>query len=454
MARHSKLTEAFIAANRFGMGPKPGDLNRIARNPKRWLRQQLAARPGLPAALANQPGTAEILTEWLEFRRQRRMSNREMRRAFRRSLRDRFFGEINARTLAMVQSEHTVHERFVAFWANHFTVSARRFFVAPLIGAFEREAIRPHVHGRFEDMLQAAVLHQAMLLYLDNIRSIGPNTFPGLRRKRGLNENLAREVLELHTLGVKGGYTQQDVVEFAKILTGWTIQGLRRRGPLTGKTMFWGLIHEPGSKTLLGKTYPQTGRSEAIHALRDLARHPSTAKHIATRLAQHFIADRPPARAVARLEKTFRRTGGNLAAVYRTLISLPEVWAEPMPKVKAPAHFLVSAFRGMGVMEMPRRKRGYLPFFHVLRQVPFRAPSPKGWPDTAAAWMSPELLMRRVRLARLAGRMAAPRLDPEDIFNNTIAPVTGARETRLILGAETRAEAIALTLASPAFQRR
>jgi uncharacterized protein (DUF1800 family) len=238
------------------------------------------------------------------------------------------------------------------------------------------------------------------------------------------------------------------------MLTGWFLEGMRRRDPLTGKVIFLGIIHEPGDKTFMGQRIPGTGKSEAPEAIRRLARHPSTAKHIATKLARHFIADRPPAGAVRRLARTFMDTGGDLAAVYRTLIDLPEVWSSATPKVKTPVEVVVSTLRSLDFMEMPRRRRGYLPFFHALRQMPFMAPSPKGWPDTADAWLTPDLLMRRLRLIRLTAKLAARRVEPEDLFNTTIAPLSDAQARDVILGAGNRAEALALILASPAFQRR
>ena len=224
-------------------------------------------------------------------------------------------------------------ERLVAFWSNHFCISANKGEPARIwAGAFEREAIRPHVLGRFADMLRAVEQHPAMLFFLDNQQSLGPNSRAGINRKRGLNENLAREIMELHTLGVGGGYTQADVTSLARIITGWTFAGPQGLMAPPGSFAFNANAHEPGAQTLLGKTYEDNGLAQGEAALNDLARHPSTAKFIATKLARHFVADDPPLRLVERLADTFRKTDGDLAAVSRALVDADEAWSAPLDK--------------------------------------------------------------------------------------------------------------------------
>jgi uncharacterized protein (DUF1800 family) len=292
-----------------------------------------------------------------------------------------------------------------------------------------------------------------MLMYLDNAASVGPNSPGGRMAKLGLNENLAREILELHTLGVKGGYTQNDVTEFAKILTGWTVQGVGpRMNPVTGEFVFLPGAHEPGPKILLGRRYDQGGIAEGEAALRDLARHPATAKFLATKLVRHFVADAPPAGAVDRIARVFLDTDGDLRRVAQALVDLPEAWAQPLAKVKSPAEFAISATRALGLNEAPAR--GFLPFFHTLRQTPFSPPSPAGWPDRAEDWISPESAMRRIELARLIGRAVGRGAAPDRLFADTIAPVAAPSTKALVLGAATPAEAVALVLASAEFQRR
>lgn len=445
-------SKAFIAVTRFGLGAKPGELERVSRNPDQWLTAQIVAAPPLPAALYGLPPASDSLIKFFEARR---LGVKETRRMARRELRQVFRTEVDARTWAMIRTDTPLVERMTQFWANHFTVSAKRFFVAPIAGAFEREVIRPHVFGRFEDLLLAAIGHPAMLMYLDNVRSIGPNSWIARRRRRrrrGLNENLAREVLELHTLGVNGGYRQQDVRALAEMLTGWNVEGIARRGPVTGKFRFYPIAHQPGAKTLLGKRYSEAGVDEARAALRDLARHPSTARFIATKLVRHFVADKPPEAAVDRIARVFRRTNGDLAKVTRAIIGLNEVWRAPMPKVKSPVEMVVATLRAVNLRRPPRRS--FVGGFRQLGQIPFNAPSPAGWPDTADAWLSPEALMRRIEWANLIGRLSRGRLDPLELAEQTIGPVMRPSTERAIGNAESRQQGVALLIASAEFQRR
>jgi uncharacterized protein (DUF1800 family) len=441
--------QAFIAVNRFGLGARPGELARVAREPQGWIGRQISRRHAVPRELADLPSAADSIRIFLEARRQ---GVREIRRVARSALKDRYIDEINARALAHIRTTDPFRERMVAFWSNHFTVSAKRFFVAPLAGPYEREAIRPHVFGRFEDMLLAVVRHPAMLLYLDNAASIGPDSRAGRFRRRGINENLARELLELHTLGVDGGYSQADVRALAKILTGWSVQGLGRRQVLSGRYHFVFFAHEPGSKTLLGRRYPEDGEDEGIAALKALARHPATARHVATKLARHFIADKPPASAVHALERSFTESGGDLAAVSRTLIGLNEVWRDPLPKVKSPYEYTISIFRSLAFDRVPGR--GIHPALYLLGQLPFAAPSPQGWPDTADDWLAPEALMRRIEFARTLSRRLPRRLDPLGMFDASIGPVASRRTRTVIARAPSAREAVALLFASAEFQRR
>jgi len=323
--------------------------------------------------------------------------------------------------------------------------------VAGLVGSFEREAIRPHVTGRFEDMLRAVVRHPAMLLYLDNAESIGPNSRAGQRNHRGLNENLAREVLELHTLGVDGGYGQDDVRAFAAILTGWSIPGPRDTAASPDGFVFRPAAHEPGDKTLLGTRYPEAGEIEGVTALAALARHPATGRHLAVKLARHFIADQPPPAVVARLERVFRDSGGDLGQLARALVDAPEAWVEPLAKIKTPEELMVSTLRVTGAGWPPDRLVGQL---RQLGQMPFSAPSPAGWPDDAGHWIGPEAMMRRIEWCTLAGHRLAPSLRPAELLEAAIGPVARPETRQTVLQAPSVAEAVTLVLASPEFQRR
>ncbi len=440
--------DAFIAVNRFGLGARRGELRETAADPRGWVKAQVHSPITLPAALSEFPSSNEIIAAFMSVRKQARMSgDKTMLKAKRKVLRKAYVAEAASLTKVRVETEEPVIERLTAFWCNHFTVSVRKPIVTGIAGAFEREAIRPHVLGRFSDMLHAVVRHPAMLAYLDNMQSIGPNSIVGIRRDRGLNENLAREVLELHTLGVDGGYTQADVREFAKILTGWSVN--RREG--TGAFAFYARNHEPGGKSLLGKRYPDSGMEEGVAALDDLARHSATARHLAFKLARHFVSDRPPQGLVESLAGVFLETGGDLRAMSEMLIDSREVWETPLPKIKTPSEFVVSAMRAIEYRGEPRRL--YLAL-RLLGQAPYAAPSPAGWPDEAAKWISPHALLQRAEFAMRIGRRLRGGDVAERLLSQTIGPVA-ARATRVaVTEVPDRIEAVATLFASPEFQRR
>src|SRR3954447_14780463 len=256
-------------------------------------------------------------------------------------------------------------ERLVVFWSNHFCISASKGELARIwAGAFEREAIRPHVLGRFADMLKAVEQHPAMLFFLDNQQSLGPDSRAGQNRKRGLNENLAREIMELHTLGVGGGYSQEDVTTLARIITGWSFAGREGRLGTPGSFVFNANAHQPGAQRLLGKTYENTGVAQGEAALADLARHPSTATFIATKFARHFVADDPPPALVARLSDVFGKSGGDLKALAMALLDSEEAWRTPMTKLRSPYEFLVAIGRLLG--RAPEDPGAYLNNLNLL----------------------------------------------------------------------------------------
>lgn len=448
-------TDGFIAANRFGLGARPGELEEISRDPRAWVASQISSPHGIPALLRGMPPSSDTIKGIHEARIEGQDTIRAVMRSTYRPLMIR---ELHARAMTMVQSEQSFRERMVTFWSNHFTVSATRFTVGPLVGGYEREAIRPHIFGKFEDMLAAVARHPVMLSYLDNARSIGPNSVAGQRRKVGLNENLARELLELHTLGVNGGYNQNDVTEFAKVLTGWSHGGLRNKrsieffGPVHGKFEYHERRHEPGNKTIMGKRYRENGEQEALDVLHDLAGHPSTAKFIATKLVRHFVDDTPPPDAVKQIEQVFLNSRGDLAAVSRELIQLDEIWSRPLAKVKTPYELIVSTLRAADIKEVPERALagGLMQLGHF----PFRAASPAGWPDRAKDWLSPESLLRRIEWVRAASARFPRSLQPEELARETIGPVMAPATMEMIAAAPSGEEALAMIFASPEFQRR
>jgi uncharacterized protein (DUF1800 family) len=462
-----------IAANRFGLGARPGELAAIGSDPRGWLSAQLkGAAPQVDAAGLR--SSSDIISETLELRREQREMRKEAKGAdapekqvaakallkLPKIYRPIYISEVNARLAHAVATDRPFVERLTQFWTNHFAVSIDKVAVLGVAGTLEREAIRPHVLGNFTDLLLAVERHPAMLLYLDNHLSIGPNSRAAkiLSRRRtdrqvGINENLAREILELHTLGVNGGYTQKDVTTFAEVITGWSIGGegrLKRGEP--GKFVFRPEVHEPGAKTVLGKTYREDGVSQGEAVLRDVAAKPATAKFIATKLARHFIADEPPPEAVARIEKAFLKSRGDLPTVYRALIDAPESWQEPLAKYKTPNDYIVSTFRGLS-LPVQGRQSG-LVAFELLGQRTYSPGSPAGWPDRSADWDGASALMKRIEWADAVGQRVGAKINADDLapalLGGTLSPDTRTAISRAASGAQ----AVTLLLTAPEFLRR
>lgn len=344
-------------------------------------------------------------------------------------------------------------ERLVVFWSNHFCISASKGELARMwAGAFEREAIRPHVLGRFADMLKAVEQHPAMLFFLDNQQSLGPDSRAGQNRKRGLNENLAREIMELHTLGVGGGYTQEDVTSLARIITGWTFAGRQGQLGAPGSFVFNANAHQPGPQRLLGKTYEATGLAQGEAALADIARHPSTANFVATKFVRHFVADDPPQAVVARLRDVFIKTDGDLKALATALVDSDEAWKAPLTKMRSPYDFLVAS--GRLLARVPEDPGGYLGNLNLLGQPLWTPAGPNGFPDTAAAWAAPEGMKLRLDIASQMGARLGPNIDPLDLLEFAAADAASIETRRTIERAESRQQALALLLMSPELQRR
>ena len=480
------MSNASIALNRFGLGGRADDA--APADPRRALIEQMArfdARPGAIAALPTTPVIAGQIADYLEelrmAQREQRQDRgegeamsaegkdpvRQARRFGRQQGRDFYMTAAGARAQVAVMSETPFVERLVHFWSNHFAVSADKVTMVGLAGAFEFDAIRPHVLGRFRDMLHAVERHPAMLLYLDQAQSVGPGSMAaqliarrGGPRQIGLNENLAREILELHTLGVRTGYSQTDVTEFARAMTGWTVAGITR-GPaarfagLEGKAgsfVFADRIHEPGTRTILGKAYSQQGERQAAAVLDDLAVHPATAKHIATKLARHFAGDDPPAALVAKLEAAFLKSGGDLPSVYRVLIEAPETWVDKPVKFRTPWEWSIAAMRALGTREIPGE--AVLGLMTQLGQPIWRPGAPAGFDDIAASWAGPDAVMRRVEAAE---RMAARTRDTIDARARAavLFPAALSMTTQQsIARAESASQGVALMLVAPEFMRR
>ncbi len=506
------MSDASIALNRFGYGARPDES--APADPRRWLLGQLDRYEPRPAVLSAVPSRVKVATELADFyqmlggqnglRAQRRELRtdaagigtatpdptmagtrtaaqaatmaapasdesdpvREARRYAGQQARSAYAQAVGARASIALTTPAPFVERLVHFWANHFAISIDKLQVIGLGGLLEMEAIRPNVLGKFADMVLAVERHPAMLIYLDQAQSVGPNSMLGSRvgrfnpqRKVGLNENLAREIMELHTLGVRTGYTQADVTDLARAMTGWSVAGIGRGpgarfanvGGAPGDFAFAERLHEPGDRTILGKRYTDGGVGQAEAVLRDLAVHPATARHIATKLARHFAGDDPPATLVARLEAAFLKSGGDLPTVYRALIAAPEPWAPTPAKFKTPWEWSITTMRALGYREAPP-----LPTVGLLNQLgqPVWKPgAPAGWDDIAASWAGPDAIMRRVEAAErfasraqaIDARALAPRLYPGGLSDAT---------AQQLARAESQGQALALLLVSPEAMRR
>src|SRR5579872_2724923 len=477
---------ALLALNRFGFGARggaAGDLANAAADPRGFVKADLKAPNGVLLDMPGLQGTLGLTHVAFAYQDEVKQTREAKKANASEEMPDKekmsamvtpdkatpnasmqakeplniiqktFRAEALARLQRAVVADCGFGERLVTFWSNHFCISAAKGQLTRIwAGAFEREAIRPHVYGRFADMLRAVEQHPAMLFFLDNQQSLGPDSRAGQNRKRGLNENLAREIMELHTLGVGGGYTQADVTSLARIITGWTFAGRQGQLGTPGTFVFNANAHQPGPQTLLGKTYADTGLAQGEAALADLARHPSTAKFIATKLARHFVADDPPPALVARLEATFRRTDGDLRALATTLVDSDEAWQAQASKIRSPYEYLVAT--GRLLAQVPDEPSRYLGGLNLLGQPLWSPAGPNGFPDTNAAWAAPEGMKLRLDIAAQIASHLGDNVDPRDLLE-LVAGGAASQETRqTIARAVSRQQALALLLMSPEFQRR
>ncbi|HEX5377080.1 MAG TPA: DUF1800 family protein [Phenylobacterium sp.] len=482
MADHE--LDAAIALTRFGLGARPGELAQVRRDPRGWLRSQI--RPEGADQPQVEPVTAQQrIAEFRDYQQDRRAAKtgagapsegqavpdgRDPVKMAQRMLREETGADFAARARLAAATPAGFRERWALFWANHFTVSANKLVTATVVGPFEQEAIRPHVFGRFAGLLGAAETHPAMLLYLDQAQSVGPNsvaaqymgrgpargvgrgTGGAQRRQLGLNENLAREILELHTVGIGGGYGQTDVTEFARAMTGLSIGGFRESADMAGAPVFRAVAHEPGDRTVMGVRYAAGGKEQAGAILADLAAKPQTARFVCGKIARHFVADDPPPALVERLTQSWISSDGDLAQVAEALVSAPEAWDPTPAKFKTPYEFLISSWRAAG--GVPRDVAVLAPALNGMGQKPFSPPSPKGWPEETQAWTAPDAIVKRMTWAQAFSAAAVGPRDPKalaaDALGARLRPATAA----MIARSESRAEGFALLLMSPEFQRR
>ena len=475
-----RKAEAALALHRFGVGPRIGSIAAIAGDPRGALLAELdRAGAGLIADqdLHTTGAAARAAFQYQQAQRAARQAERGARetgaggissdsplnmqgadqpivapaavpgRAVAQQI---YLDEAKVRIHAAFGAEIGFVERLVWFWSNHFCVSADKANVRAICGAFEREAIRAHVLGGFSQMLLAAESHPAMLIYLDNARSLGPDSAAGMRQRRGLNENLAREILELHTLGVRSSYTQEDVARFANVITGWTVIPPRQDPARGGEFTFNARMHQPGAQTVLGRSYPDGGLEQGRAVLAALAQHPATANHLARKIARHFIADVPPPDLVERLAKRFIETQGDLKELAKTLVTDPQSWDTPRNKLKRPGEWIIGALRAANVT--PPDIGPVMQAHNLLGEPLWRPPAPKGFPDETAPWL--DGLAQRLDVANSFARRIGGQVDPRELFEQVLAPLASNETRQAVLRAESRPQALALLLMAPEFQRR
>jgi uncharacterized protein (DUF1800 family) len=477
----SAKAEAALALHRFGMGPRPGSMAAIETDPRGALIAELErpsagllAASALPSsakayrtvadANAKRQARAIVAKRAQEAKRQQvaeapammeakgqddgEMAANAAAEAVPDPGRQIYLDEARLRIEAALGAEIGFVERLVWFWSNHFCISADK--IRSMSGAFEREAIRPHVLGRFADLLLAVEGHPAMLFYLDNLPSMGANSIAGINRTRGLNENLAREILELHTLGVRSGYTQDDVISFANVLTGWTLVPPGDNPEHGGEFIFNPRLHEPGAQKVLAKTYEDETVEQGRAVLRDLAIHPATATHVATKLARTFIADAPPPVLVERMAKVFLDTEGDLKEIAKAMVSSDESWALPPTKLKRPSEWVTCMVRATGLLQADPAR--FTDGQGLLGEPLWRPSSPKGFPDDEASWI--DGMGRRLDVANNFAERLSGRIDPQEVIETVLGSSVSPEVKHAVGRAESRQQALVLLFMSAELQRR
>ncbi len=488
----------FLAFNRFGLGARPGS-QMLSGDPRQALANELATPGGARLFDDSLPGTPQILQAVYADQLRRKMERDRANEVKLAALampapnvapqispdaaaappvapnatpapstagsmapmmkpepppEQKFFrADAQARLAQACAAPIGFLERLVAFWSNHFCVSVAKSNIGrAAAGAFEREAIRPHVLGRFTDMLEAVEQHPVMLNFLDNAQSVGPNSKAGRNRRAGLNENLAREILELHTMGVGSGYSQGDVTQFANILTGWTIVGREGKLGEPGTFVFNANAHEPGPATLLGRAYAEEGVAQGEAALADLAREDATANHIAQKFARHFVADSPDPGLVRRLADVYRRTNGDLGALARALVADPVAWSAPPTKIRNPWELTIASYRAFS--RSPSDPGPALNSLNLLGMPLWRPSGPNGFSDNSSDWASPEGVKMRLELATQFARQVKDAPRPLALVDDILGPGVSTATREAVMRAESEEQAYALLIMSPDFQRR
>jgi uncharacterized protein (DUF1800 family) len=448
------MNKANVAVNRFGYGASGNELELAALEPREWVKSQLTS-----ISFHNKlPHSDDIFLEqarYQKLKKQQKQSKsvdlKPIKNHARMALKD-----MSADTLMeAINSSNSVSWRLLDFFSNHFSVTSNGRLMQGLAGTLEREAIAPNLLGNFESMLMAVEQHPAMLVYLNNDKSIGPNSLIAKKRNRGLNENLAREILELHTLGVNSGYTLKDVVELALGISGWCVKNPSKES--SAGFIFRSNGHEPGARTLLGKRYLQkgaflaSGLDQGQQMLRDLAMQPATAKHLCYKLAHHFVSENPSPLLLAKMEATWLNNQGNIKQVMHSLFDADEAWMETPQKFKTPREFVISTHRALKPKEADAKT--LLNSLISLGQEPFNAGSPAGFSDAEKDWLGGSALMARIDWSTQVSANLK-KANAEKVMQITLGESVSDLTYQIVMRAESRQQALTLLLMSPEFQRR
>ncbi len=451
------VQKSTIAAIRFGYGFRPGEATVGTADA---LLAGVAGKDAVQAQfrIASTKTRAELIAERRAATAKARKGEAGGERAKKRAdgkVRNQTMNDVKTTFQRAIASRTGFRERLVAFWTDHFTVAANGPVLSALVPDLVENAIRPHVGGRFGDMLEAVTLHPAMLIYLNQVQSAGPNSVAGKRRGKGLNENLAREVLELHTLGVGAGYTQDDVRQLAELLTGLSVDK-------SGFT-FRSRIAEPGAEVVLGKRYGggEASLGDIRAVLADIAVHPDTARHLARKLIVHFVGGEVPEDWVEAIAKVYQASGGDLMATYGALLEEPRAWAEPFNNVKRPFDFMISALRAaqapasvLDDLKGRELRQGLMEPLMAMGQPLFRPNGPDGWAEAPEAWITPATLAARLQWSGAMADRFLTDVDPRGFLDGALADAASPFLKFAVAGSESRAEGVALALASPEFNRR
>lgn len=453
--------QAFIAASRFGYGANLKTIKQVTGRPDKWLLDQITADNSAKELKSlNTQWSSQLAAQQMGlYRKQKKQEKKKpvddaknmmvvASSSTKKSMNKQIHNAVNATISHSITTDSPFYWRLVDFFSNHFSVTASGNIMRALAPTLEIEAIAPHLSGSFSDMLLAVESHPAMLLYLNNEQSIGPNSALGKRSKgkKGLNENLAREILELHTLGVNAGYDQADVTELAKAITGW---GGNNSGRGTPGFLFRSKLHEPGSRDVFGKVYKQDGVDQGKLILNDLALNAKTAEFVSRKLVRHFVSDDPPQTLVNKMVNVWRKTNGNLPQVIAAMINDPLSWLEQTAKFKTPREFVISACRSCGVKKL---KPDFIKSLSILGQQPFGAGSPAGYKDTQEYWAGPRAMMGRIEWAEHVSKFV--KKVPMDMAKEALGPLMNELTELTLSRAESKQQAITLFLMSPEFQKR